>query len=176
MIPNIKQRKFTFCPALAGYDFDRLIVECHDCTGFFAACCPHESFGGDWYGPKLPCHQFRLVFTDGACSNNGQDYAKAGLGITIGSSEDYCWSIPVDDAVDPDPARTNQRAELLAAIEGLKKLEEERRSSGDHEILAIHREEEHEVTYIVVTDSEYLVKGITEWFPTWRVCPCHCHY
>ena len=63
------------------------------------------------------------------------------------------------DAVDPDAVRTNQRAELLAAIEGLKKLEENR-------FEPVH-------TCIVITDSAYVVKGITEWFPTWRVGP-HC--
>ena len=33
---------------------------------------------------------------------------------------------------------------------------------------AIAKQDYH-ATYIVVTDSEYLVKGITEWFPGWRV-------
>ena len=173
---NIEQRKFTFCPMLASYDFNLLVIECHYCTRFFAACCPHQSFGGDWYGLKPSCHHFQLVFTDGACSKNGRDDTKAGLGITIGTSEEFCWSVPVDDAVDPGAARTNQRAELLAAIEGLKKLEEESPFPRDHEALAEHHKEEYKAIYIIITDSEYVVKGITEWFPTWRVCPRHCHY
>jgi len=83
--------------------------------------------------------------------------------------DEYSWSIPVDDTMDPAP-RTNQRAELLAAIEGLKKLhkcnvdENPRR----HKKSAT-RHKEGGYLYIVVTDSEYVVKGITEWFPTWRV-------
>ena len=87
----------------------------------------------------------------------------------------------VDDTLDTAP-RTNQRAELLAAIEGLKKLELVRQSRPDledevnHSKSTTHRRaivnEDYRATYIVVTDSEYVVKGITEWFPEWRVS-CH---
>ena len=75
--------------------------------------------------------------------------------LPLASSKEDCWNITVDDTVDPGAARTNQRAELLAAIAGLNKLKESY--------------EEDRGEYIVVTDSEYVVKGITEWFPTWRV-------
>lgn len=174
---NIEERKFILCPTVADYDLSHLIVECHSCTGLSAACCNHNSFGGDMYQTGRRCCPFtRLVFTDGACSNNGLEGAKAGLGITIGSAEEYCWSIPVDDAVDPGAARTNQRAELLAAIEGLKKLEEVRQFTEDHgpSPRGSHPNQTHRDEYVVVTDSEYVVKGITEWFPTWRVGP-YCH-
>ena len=185
--PNIKDRKFSFCPSLSQLDLNNLIVECPKCTRFFAACCAHESFGGDMYDPeKSVCHNFRLVFTDGACSNNGQgDAAKAGLGIVI-SDVDHFWSIAVDNTLDTAP-RTNQRAELLAAIEGLKKMElvhqycsDTMEDKANHSNLAARRhaqaivneDDPSRATYIVVTDSEYVVKGITEWFPEWRVC-CH---
>lgn len=75
------------------------------------------------------------------------------------------------DAVDPVGPRTSQRAELLAAIEGLKQLETSNRlRKGD----SLHKPPRRDTdtlgpTYIVVADSEYVVKGITEWFPTWRV-------
>ena len=131
------------------------------------------------YDPeKRLCHHFQLVFVDGACSNNGQgDAAKAGLGIVI-SDVDLFWSIAVDDALDTAP-RTNQRAELLAAIEGLNKLElvhqycsnledkvNHTKSSGRRRAIV---NEDYRDVYIVATDSEYVVKGITEWFPEWRV-------
>ena len=177
--PNIEQRKFTFCPTLAGYDLEYLITQCPACTRFFAACCHHNTFGGDRVVPnKKPCHHFQLVFIDGACSNNGQDDAKAGLGMTIGDDEEYRWSIAVEDAVDPDGPRTNQRAELLAAIEGLKRLEivnriqaidEAMGKRDSHHKLARRHTDDPRSPYIVVADSEYVVKGITEWFPTWRV-------
>ena len=177
--PNIKDRKFSFCPPLSKLDLNNLIVECPDCTKFYGACCPDKSFGGDMYDPeKRLCHYFQLVFTDGACFNNGQgDAAKAGLGIVI-SDVDLFWSIAVDDALDTAP-RTNQRAELLAAIEGLNKLElvhqycsnledkvNHTKSSGRRRAIV---NEDYRDVYIVATDSEYVVKGITEWFPEWRV-------
>jgi len=131
------------------------------------------------YAPEeRVCHHLQLVFTDGACSNNGQGYvARAGLGIVIGG-DDFSWSITVDDTLDSAP-RTNQRAELLAAIQALKKLEQVHRSCSDienHRKAAARRaiaNEDYRATYIVVTDSEYVVKGITEWFPERQVCLCH---
>ena len=176
---NIEQRKFTFCPTLAGYDLENLITQCPSCARFFAACCPHGFFGGDLALPNEDsCHHLQLVFIDGACSNNGQDDAKAGLGMTIGDDEEHCWSIAVQEALDPDGPRTNQRAELLAAIEGLKKLQNVNRieainealGKGDshHKSARRHTDNPHS-TYIVASDSEYVVKGITEWLPAWRV-------
>ena len=175
---NIEDPKFFFCQRLSAFNLDDLIVQCPDCTKFFSACCQHESFGGDLHDPdKNVCHHFQFVFTDGACSNNGQGYAKAGLGIVVDDDE-FSWSITVDDTMDSGP-RTSQRAGLLAAIEGLKKLKEVHHACLDIEYeenpkrsaarrRAIAKQDYH-ATYIVVTDSEYLVKGITEWFPGWRV-------
>jgi ribonuclease HI len=158
---DTKQRKCASWPNVVDYEFSK----CHLCARFLAAC-PPKSFGGDSYRDKGRCyHYFQVVFTDGACSNNGRDNAKAGLGITIGTKEEFCWSIAVDDAVDPGAARTSQRAELLAAIEGLKKLEER------HETHYTPATQEYRDIYIVVTDSEYVVEGITEWVPAWRVSP-----
>ena len=170
--PNITDRKFAFCPTLSDYSLARLIVQCSFCGRFFAACCSDDSFGGDLYEEdKKPCHHFQLVFTDAACPNNGRVNARAGLGITMGG--DSSWSISVDEQVDPGAPRTNQRAELLAATEGLKKLHELNVKEGCH---AKSRGHEDGSTYIVVTDSEYVVKGITEWFPCWRVSASACVY
>ena len=48
-----------------------------------------------------------------------------------------------------EPATTNNRMELLAVIEGLEALKEP-------------------CEVAVVTDSEYVKKGITEWLPKWK--------
>lgn len=61
--------------------------------------------------------------------------------------------------MDPGAPRTNQRAELLAAIEGLKKLHELNLVRGHHTNSRRHKAGS---TYNVVTDSEYVVKGVTE--------------
>ena len=85
--------------------------------------------------------------------------------------EEYSWSVSVDDTIDPDAPRTSQRAELLAALEGLKKLHKFSidEDPGAHAKLMRRHKAEGDPHYIVVTDSEYVVKGITEWFPSWRV-------
>jgi ribonuclease HI len=173
--PNIEERKFSFCPSLSELDLDNLIVQCPSCTDFFTACCPHKSFGGDMNDPEeRVCHHLQLVFTDGACSNNGQGYEKAGLRIVIG--DDDFWSITVDDTLDTG-LRMNQCAEMLAAIKGLKKMEQLYQSCSNEEAKVNHRKsaarrcanamQDYCATYIIVTDLEYVVKGITQWFPEW---------
>ena len=179
---SIEDRKFSFCETLSALPHDCLIVQCPKCTTFFAACCLHQSFGGEMNDPdKNVCHHLQFVLTDGACSNNGQGYAESGLGIVVGDGE-LSWSITVDDTMDSGP-RTSQRAELLAAINGLKKLKEVHHCFLDMEYEKNPRKaaarrrakakEDYRATYIVVTDSEYVVKGITEWFPAWRVRLVH---
>ena len=163
----------------AGYDLEHLITQCPGCACFFAACCLHGTFGGNLALPNEdPCHHFQLVFINGTCSNNGRDVAKAGLGMTIGDDKEYCWSITVEDVVDSDGPRTNQPAEMLAAIEGLKKLEGENHIQAIHEAMgkgdSHHKSARHHTdvlssTYIIMANSEYVVKGITEWLPTWCV-------
>jgi hypothetical protein len=68
--------------------------------------------------------------------------------------------------------------ELLAAIEGLNQLEATNRLQAIYEAMgkgdshnkpARRHTDDLRSTYIVVADSEYVVKGITEWLPTWRV-------
>ncbi|KAG6829999.1 hypothetical protein H0H92_002690 [Tricholoma furcatifolium] len=112
-----------------------------------------------------------LVLTDGACSGNGEENARAGLGIALGSDERMWLSIPVDHEIDGNARRTSQRAELLAAIYGLKFLYETR--DPDEPTCKDGRKRGHSsamdsLKFAVATDSEYVVKGITQWFPTWR--------
>jgi len=80
------------------------------------------------------------IYTDGSCEPN----PGAGGWAVLLLYQDR--QIPLSGA---DPETTNNRMELTAAVEGLRALPE--RSS---------------VT--MVTDSEYLKKGITEWMPNWR--------
>jgi ribonuclease HI len=99
MHSHIDERKFSFCSMNAGFPLDRLIVECY-CGIFFPLCCRHQFYDGDLHGREdFLCHDFQLVFTDGACPNNGTVNAKAGLGITLGGGK-YSWNIPVDDTID----------------------------------------------------------------------------
>ena len=66
--------------------------------------------------------------------------------------------------MDPGQKRTPQRAELLAALMGVR-----RAMDGD-----LHDYEGYDVAAvkerIIATDSEYVVKGMTEWMGQWKVC------
>lgn len=48
-----------------------------------------------------------------------------------------------------DPKTTNNRMEILAVIEGLRALK-------------------RACTVIIHTDSQYVMKGMTEWMPNWK--------
>lgn len=87
------------------------------------------------------------AFTDGACLNNGNILARGGWGAIIRNADGETLEIagPLDDSLHP----TNQRAELTAAI---KALNEFKTSS----------------TITLVSDSNYVVKGINEWLPSWK--------
>lgn len=101
--------------------------------------------------------------------------ACAGIGIAMGVEEDDQWALPVDERLDfaLGVRRTSQRAELLAAIQGLRKMEEfeaacspsSRRRGGrgnEDEGQGDPRDYVNDV-WVVVSDSEYVVKGMSEW-------------
>lgn len=81
------------------------------------------------------------IYTDGGCRPNP---GPGGWGAVIL----YPGKKPVE-LQGGEPATTNNRMELRAAIEALASLEEP-----------------HEVE--LITDSEYLRQGITKWMPGWR--------
>jgi ribonuclease HI len=80
------------------------------------------------------------IFTDGACSGNP---GPGGWGAVLkyGSQRREIYG--------GEPATTNNRMEIMAAIQGLESL---RRPSSVR----------------VYTDSQYLRRGITEWLPGWK--------
>jgi ribonuclease HI len=80
------------------------------------------------------------LFTDGACRGNP---GPGGWGALLrhGSRERELWG--------GEAATTNNRMELLAAIEGLSALSEPCRVT-------------------LTTDSTYVMKGITEWIENWK--------
>ena len=80
------------------------------------------------------------LFTDGACRGNP---GPGGWGVLVQTEEGevgHCGG---------ERETTNNRMELRAAIEGLRLLE------GDSKA-------------ILVTDSQYVRKGITEWIANWK--------
>lgn len=166
---GIFSRKMVFCPFLRDrFNFpDDILVHCPECLRFVAVCC------SDYKAGKR-CHHWQLVYTDGACLSNGQKGATAGIGVAIGLGDLglHQWSIPIDDTVDAYPTRSSQRAELLAAIEGLRLISEANAERLDDHTTP--RGAKKPFAIVITTDSEYVVKGMTEWFPTWKVRARSC--
>lgn len=80
------------------------------------------------------------IFTDGACKGNP---GPGGWGAVLryGDKEKLLWG--------GDKDTTNNRMELLAAIEALSALKKS-------------------CSVVLTTDSQYVRKGITEWIAGWR--------
>ncbi|KAG6817271.1 hypothetical protein H0H87_010932 [Tephrocybe sp. NHM501043] len=115
--------------------------------------------------------------TDGACSNNSRYSATSGLGVVIGAdgAENHQWSIPVNCRLDGHAPRIRQRTELLAALEDLKKLHKAYEKYPPYNGHGYEMVDDHgssRPTLVVATDSEYVVKGMSEWFPNWRNNGC----
>lgn len=56
-----------------------------------------------------------IIYTDGACKNNGQRNAAAGYGAFFGHGHELNVSEPL-----PGPVMTNQRAEMMAVVAAMK--------------------------------------------------------
>lgn len=80
------------------------------------------------------------IYTDGACRGNP---GPGGWGVILKRGAQY------KELFGGDPATTNNRMELTAAIEALKALKRP---------LPVH----------LHTDSKYVIQGITEWLPKWK--------
>ena len=172
-------RKMVFCPRLNSLKPDELIMTYPDCSGFYLYCCQCSMKHYPNYETMKPCHHFRLVFTDGACPNNGQPGAKAGVGMAYGEHSIAHLAHPVTENLDPKQKRTSQRAELLAAIYGLRlrvavyeanNLDTEHQSKNPKpNQKASLKSEDQKEKWVIATDSVYVVKGMTEWLPAWKV-------
>jgi len=106
--------------------------------------------------------------TDGACSGNGRKDARSGIGAYWSTRQGTNYSSPVTNEHDPDAPRTNQRAELLAAIYGIRKFARER---SHKQAFGVNRN-----CWVLATDSKYVVDGITDWLPRWKVWDIHHIY
>jgi len=82
-----------------------------------------------------------FVYTDGSCSNNGQDDARAGIGIYFKKDDPRNVS---KELIKDDVKLTNNIAELTSAIEAIHIIKKE----------DIEKK-------IIVTDSEYIIKCAT---------------
>jgi ribonuclease HI len=81
-----------------------------------------------------------IIYTDGACRGNP---GKGGWGVILS------YKGTVKELYGGDPDTTNNRMELMAAIQALEALKKP-------------------CTVRLHSDSVYLLKGITEWLPNWK--------
>ena len=87
-----------------------------------------------------------IIYTDGACPNNGRSNAKAGIGVYFSpqNMEHY------DNVSEPlSGKQTNQRAELSAILRAVSLTQSSPRY--------VH----------IYTDSQYSIDAITKWYPNW---------
>jgi ribonuclease HI len=165
----IYNRKLILCPATADWSIPELLQECPECNEFLLYCCACNKRFRDLPRSRRranPCHHFRIIFADGACMSNGRPEAKAGVGVAYGKNDGSQLSMPITDSVDNFPLRSNQRAELYAANLALEFLAEADRINTKE---PSGKSKSESKAWIIATDSEYVVKGMTEWLPTWRV-------
>ena len=93
------------------------------------------------------CEKLLVVYTDGACSGNGQTNAVAGSGVYFGPGDRRNAALDL-----PEGAHTNQRAELFALLWSLQYA---------------HRHGARLQRFVVRSDSTYCVRGWNEWLPKW---------
>ena len=91
--------------------------------------------------PSASAEKVRL-FTDGACSGNP---GPGGWAYIL----EHPASGQTIDASGAEPATTNNRMELAGVIEGLLTLKKPCQVE-------------------LITDSQYVAKGISEWMPRWK--------
>lgn len=108
-------------------------------------------------GPRTPINM-QLIFTDGACSNNGRHGARSAFGFALCSqgreNTRGCVCFPVEkQGPDGQPCKpTSNRAELRAVIAAL-------------EWRKWYREGWEAV--VIATDSTYVADGATKWVSGW---------
>ncbi|KAL8845456.1 MAG: hypothetical protein Q9205_002453 [Flavoplaca limonia] len=161
---GVIRRRLILCETLQRLDTADLIRTCEYCCNFLVYCCGCQKNYGSagLHGDGKMCHHFRLIFTDGACRSNGQSGATAGIGVAMGTVEKWQYAIPITTHMDHGQRRTSQRAELLAALSGLQRM-----------VAIVQLSEpgnDGEKSWVIATDSEYVVKGMTEWLPAWKLC------
>jgi len=98
-----------------------------------------------------------ILYTDGACPSNGKTSSTAGIGIFYGPHDPRNVSLRL-----PGLYQTNQRAELYAVVHALEAYPVPNVSAPDADVSAPRH------VVVIITDSKYVIKGITEWSTTWE--------
>ncbi|KZT51160.1 hypothetical protein CALCODRAFT_503850 [Calocera cornea HHB12733] len=87
---------------------------------------------------------WRVVYTDGACSGNGKQGAKGGVGVY--------WGPGMKNVAERlGGAQTNNRAELIGIVR------------------ALETDPDPSTPLIIKTDSSYSIQCMRDWLPKWRM-------
>jgi ribonuclease HI len=97
-----------------------------------------------------------FIRVDGACSNNGQPTARAAVAAYFGPQSEYNWQ----GALDEDEKQSSQCAELTGAIRALE-IVRDQLEAREPDWLEVR-------TVVVVSDSEYVVAGISTRIVKWK--------
>jgi ribonuclease HI len=89
------------------------------------------------------------IFTDGACSKNGQKGAYAGFAVWFPEHPDWSHA----QRLAPTESQTNQRAELSAIVHAIRILESKGCYDDD---------------LVIYSDSDYSINCLTKWLPGWN--------
>jgi ribonuclease HI len=92
----------------------------------------------------IELEEMTTVYTDGSCLNNGKANARAGAGIWYGPADPRNRSVRV-----PGQKQSNQIGELAAVVCTLQDVPPF-------------------TPLLIVTDSEYVKKGLTQWLQKWE--------
>lgn len=92
-----------------------------------------------------------IVFTDGACLNNGKKNAKAGFACVWPDHPEY----DIGQPLSKNEQHTNNRAEYHALLHALKHAEEVIDPSCTRKLL-------------VYTDSKLMIDSFTKWIASWK--------
>ncbi|KAM4528721.1 ribonuclease H1 [Fundulus diaphanus] len=87
-----------------------------------------------------------VVYTDGCCSGNGRDRARAGIGVYWGRNH------PLNVAERLHGRQTNQRAEIQAACRALEQAKQNNIQK-----------------LVLYTDSKFTINGVTSWVKNWKL-------
>jgi len=115
-----------------------------------------------------------VVYVDGACQGNGTASARAGYGVYFGPNDPRNLSEPLVGV------QTNQRAELTVHRHNNENIWRSLLAENSHLLLLSHYwmkaairaleilSNDLTVPVEIVTDSQYVIKGITQWIHKWK--------
>ncbi|MCJ1384678.1 hypothetical protein MMC17_007796 [Xylographa soralifera] len=119
--------------------------------------CPYMDLYDQYKRPRY-CDSI-FVAIDGACRGNGTPFAQSAIGVYFGKSSKYNISSTILK-VDT----TNQIAELMACLTALRRIVGMNKAN----TTLIDGLDNPLSQVVIKTDSEYTVKGMTDWILKWR--------